>query len=146
VATTSYLDETAGGPVTAAAFSDDDAAISAVRLLRDSGVRQQDISVIARDRKRAEHVASDRAWLPLRGWRGVMARIARVLGGGLPKDVRRRYGTALRDGRIVIAVAAGSQPADTIAALLAQTRGDLVETWWQPPTMLFAPPELAGPF
>jgi hypothetical protein len=146
MATTSYLDEAAGGPVVAAAFDDDDAAVSAVTLLRDSGVREQDISVIARDRERAALVAGDRAWLPLKGWSGMTARIARLLSGGVPKDLRRRYGKALRSGRIVVAVAAGGQPPDTIAALLAQARGDLVETWWQRPTTLFAPPELAGPF
>jgi hypothetical protein len=146
VATASYLEDTAGGLVTAGAFSDDDAAVSAVTLLRESGVREQDICIIAGNHERAARVAGDRAWLPLRGWKGVMARIARYIGGGLPKDVRRRYGKALRDGKIVVAVAAGSQPADTIAVLLAQARGDLVQTWWQPPAMLFAPPELAGPF
>jgi len=146
VATTSYLEEAAGGMVTAAAFDDDDAAVTAVTLLRESGVREQDISVIASDRHRAELVAGDRAWLPLKGWRGLMARVAALRGGGVPKDVRTRYGEALREGKIVVAVAAGSQPPDTIAALLAQSNGDLVETWWQQPTMLFAPPELAGPF
>lgn len=146
MATESYLDESAGGPVTAAAFGDDDAAVSAVSLLRESGVREQDVSVIARDRQRANLVAGDRAWLPLKGWRGLTALAARFLGGGLPKDVRRRYGKALRDGKIVVAVAAGGQPPDTIAALLAQARGEQVETWWQQPTTLFAPPELAGPF
>ena len=43
MATTSYLEEAAGGMVTAAAFDDDDAAVSAVTLLRESGVREQDI-------------------------------------------------------------------------------------------------------
>ena len=146
MATTSYLEEAAGGMVTAAAFDDDDAAVSAVTLLSESGVREQDISVIARDRHRAERVAGGRAWLPLKGWSGIMARLARALNGGLPKDVRRRYDKALREGKIVVAVAAGTQPPDTIAVLLAQARGDVVETWWQRPTMLFAPPELAGPF
>ena len=56
MATTSYLEEAAGGMVTAAAFDDDDAAVSAVTLLSESGVREQDISVIARDRHRAERV------------------------------------------------------------------------------------------
>ena len=35
---------------------------------------------------------------------------------------------------------------DTIAALLHQARGEAVEQWWQTPTYIFAPPELAGPF
>ena len=146
MATTSYLEEAAGGMVTAAAFDDDDAAVTAVTLLRESGVREQDISVIASDRHRAELVAGDRAWLPLKGWHGLMARVAGLMGGGLPKDVRKRYAKALHDGKIVVAVAAGTQPPDTIAALLTQSHGDLVDTWWQQPTMLFAPPELAGPF
>src|SRR5439155_100676 len=42
--------------------------------------------------------------------------------------------------------AGGDQPPDTIAALLRQSRGDLIDEWWQAPTQLFAPPELAGPF
>jgi hypothetical protein len=146
MATASYLDDVAGGMVTAAAFEDDDAAVSAVTLLRESGVREQDISVIAQDRHRAELVAGGRAWLPLKGWRGLMARLAGALGRDLPRDVRKRYGNALEAGKIVVIVAAGGQPADTIAALLNQSRGDQVEQWWQPPTMLFAPPELAGPF
>jgi hypothetical protein len=29
---------------------------------------------------------------------------------------------------------------------MRQARGDLVDMWWQQPTRLFAPPELAGPF
>src|SRR6266516_3159516 len=51
VATTSYLQEMAGGMVAAAAFEDDDAAVTAVKLLRESGVHEQDIAVIARDRR-----------------------------------------------------------------------------------------------
>src|SRR5439155_1022978 len=88
MATTSYLEEAAGGMVTAAAFDDDDAAVSAVTLLRESGVREQDISVIARDRHRAERVAGGRAWLPLKGWSGIMARLAPALNRCLPKDNR----------------------------------------------------------
>ena len=49
MATASYLEEAAGGMVAAAAFEDDDAAVSALRLLRESGVREQDISVVAKD-------------------------------------------------------------------------------------------------
>jgi hypothetical protein len=146
MATTSYLDAVAGGMVAAAAFSDDDAAVQAVSLLRDSGVREQDICVIASDRKRAELIAGGRAWLPGKAWRGPRARLARMLGGLIPKTVRKRYGRALGAGHIVVVAAAGGQPADTIAALLAQARGESVEQWWQSPTMLFAPPELAGPF
>jgi hypothetical protein len=132
--------------VSAAAFEDDDAAVAAVTLLRESGVHPQDISVIARDRRRAELIAGNRAWLPGRGWSGVMARLLRLMNGGLPKDVTRRYGKALRSGQIVVVAAAGDQPPDTIAALMRQARGDLVDMWWQQPTLLFAPPELAGPF
>jgi hypothetical protein len=146
VATASYLDEAAGGIVTAAAFEDDDAAVSAITLLRQSGVREQDISVIARDRRRAELVAGDRAWLPGKGWSGLLSRLLGRLNGGVPRDVTSRYRKALRSGQIVVVVAAGGQPPDTIAALLKQARGDRIESWWQQPTQLFAPPELAGPF
>jgi hypothetical protein len=146
MATASYLDDVAGGMVIAAAFGDDDAAVSAVTLLRESGVREEDVSVIAKDRHRAEVVAGERAWLPRKGWRGLMARLAAAVGRDLPRDLRRRYGSALADGKIVVVVAAGGQPPDTIAALLKQSRGDQIEQWWQAPTMLFAPPELAGPF
>src|SRR5438874_11459575 len=91
MATTSYLEEAAGGMVTAAAFEDDDAAVSAVTLLRESGVREQDISVIAKDRHRAELVAGGRAWLPLKGWRGLLGRLRATLGRGLPRALRPRY-------------------------------------------------------
>jgi heat induced stress protein YflT len=146
VATTSYLQEIAGGMVAAAAFEDDDAAVAALRLLRESGVHEQDISVIARDRRRAELIAGGRAWLPGKGWGGLMARLRRFINGGLPKEITSRYAKALRTGQVVIVAAAGDQPPDTIAALMRQAHGDLVEMWWQQPTLLFAPPELAGPF
>ena len=146
MATTSYLQELAGGMVAAAAFEDDDAAVSAVTLLRESGMHEQDISVIARDRRRAELIAGDRAWLPGKGWSGMMARLQKLLNGGVPKDVTKRYKDALRTGKVVVVAAAGDQPPDTIAALMRQARGDLEDMWWQPPTLLFAPPELAGPF
>jgi len=146
VATTSYLEEMAGGMVTAAAFEDDDAAVQAVTLLRESGVHEEDISVIARDRRRAALVAGDRAWLPGKGWKGLMARVGKMINGGVPRDVTRRYAKALRSGQIVVVAAAGDQPPDTIAALMRQARGSLVEMWWLQPTLLFAPPELAGPF
>ena len=146
MATTSYLQEVAGGMVAAAAFEDDDAAVSAVKLLRESGVHEQDISLVARDRRRAELLAGDGAWFPGKGWSGLMVRLQKMINGGLPKDIRSRYAKALRSGQIVVVAAAGDQPADTIAALLGQARGSLVEMWWQQPTLLFAPPELAGPF
>ena len=146
MATTSYLQEIAGGMVAAAAFEDDDAAVSALTLLRESGVHEQDISVIARDRRRAELIAGDRAWLPGKKWGGLQTRLQTLINGGVPRDVTRRYKKALRSGQIVIVAAAGDQPPDTIAALLKQAGGDLEDMWWQQPTLLFAPPELAGPF
>jgi len=150
MATASYLEAAAGGMVAAAAFDDDDAAVQAVTLLRDSGVREQDITVLASDRKRAALIAGDRAWVPFKRWGGLRIRLARllgmVMGGGLPKEVRTRYSKALGTGKIVVIAAAGGQPADTIAALFEQVRGENVEQWWQSPCYLFAPPELAGPF
>lgn len=147
MATTSYLEAVAGGMVAAAAFSDDDAAVQAVTLLRESGVREQDICVLARDRHRAKLVAGGRAWLPGKDWKGLRYRLRSLLPGGIvPRDVRKRYSRALDEGKIVIVAAAGGQPSDTIAALFEQARGEAVEQWWQQPTYLFAPPELAGPF
>ena len=147
MATTSYLEAISGGMVAGAAFSDDDAAVQAVTLLRDSGVREQDVCVLARDPERAELVAGGRAWLPGKGWGGLRYRARRFLPGGIiPRDVRKRYGRALSEGKIVVVAAAGGQPPDTIAALFEQARGESVEQWWQQPTYLFAPPELAGPF
>ncbi len=151
MATTSYLEAMAGGMVAGAAFGDDDAAVQAVTLLRGSGVREQDVTVIASDRQRAALVAGDNAWLPFARWSGVRAMAAKVLARitpsrGLPREVRERYGRALRAGQVVVVVAAGGQPPDTIAALLEQSRGELVAQWWQSPSRLFAPPELAGPF
>ena len=147
MATTSYLEALSGGMVAAAAFSDDDAAVQAVTLLRESGVREQDICVLARNAKRAELVAGGRAWLPGKGWGGLRYRLRKLLPGGvIPRDVRKRYASALDEGKIVVVAAAGGQPPDTIAALLHQTRGESVDQWWQKPTYIFAPPELAGPF
>lgn len=147
MATASYLDAVAGGMASGAAFESDETAAQAVTLLRDSGVRQQDICVLATDRGRAERIAGDRAWLPFQQWRGIRAMLARLVpGGGVPKEVRRRYAGALKAGNIVIVAAAGGQPPDTIAALLSQAHGENVDQWFQTPTYLFAPPELAGPF
>ena len=151
MATASYLDAVAGGMVTGAAFDDDDAAVQAVTLLRDSGVREQDISVLATDHQRAALVAGDRAWLPFREWTGLRATFAKLLARvlpatALPKEVRQRYARALRAGQVVVIAAAGGQPPDTIAALYEQARGDTVDQWWQQPSRIFAPPELAGPF
>ncbi|MEO8633413.1 MAG: hypothetical protein ABI466_08625 [Chloroflexota bacterium] len=147
MATTSYLEAVAGGMVAAAAFSDDDAAVLAVTLLSGSGVREQDISVLASDAHRAELVAGGRAWLPGKGWGGLRYRLRKLLPGGIiPRDVRKRYPKALQEGKLVVVAAADGQPADTIAALLEQARGEAVDKWWQTPTYIFAPPELAGPF
>ena len=147
MATTSYLEAVSGGMVAAAAFSDDDAAVQAVTLLRESGVREQDIGVLANNSQRAELVAGGRAWLAGKGWRGLRFRLRKLLPGGIiPRDVRKRYAQALSEGKIVVVAAADGQPPDTIAALLHQARGEAVEQWWQTPTYIFAPPELAGPF
>jgi hypothetical protein len=147
MATTSYLEAVSGGMVAAADFSDDDAAVQAVTLLRESGVREQDICVLASDAHRAELVSGGRTWLPGRAWGGLRYRLRKLLPGGIiPRDVRKRYAEALREGKIVVVAAADGQPADTIAALLHQARGEAVDQWRQQPTYLFAPPELAGPF
>jgi len=147
MATTSYLEAVSGGMVAAAAFSDDDAAVQAVTLLSGSGVREQDICVLASDAQRADLAAGGRAWLPGKGWGGLRYRLRRLLPGGIiPRDVRKRYAQGLNEGKIVVVAAAGGQPPDTIAALLHQARGEAVDQWWQTPTYIFAPPELAGPF
>jgi hypothetical protein len=147
MATTSYLEAVSGGMVAAAAFSDDDAAVQAVQLLRESGVREQDIAVLANNRERAELIAGGRAWLPGKGWSGLRFRLRKLLPGGIiPRDVRKRYAQALNEGKIVVVAAADGQPPDTIAALLHTARGEAVDQWWQAPTYIFAPPELAGPF
>jgi hypothetical protein len=147
VATASYLEAVAGGMVAGAAFDDDDAAVQAITLLRESGVREQDITVLAADPRRAALVAGDRAWVPFKRWGGMRTLLAKLMPGGrTPKEVRQRYGRALKTGKIVVIAAAGGQPSDTIAALFEQSRGEAVEQWWQAPCYLFAPPELAGPF
>ncbi len=142
MATSSYLPDVAGGMVVGSSFADWSAAGAALDLLRSSGVRAQDISVLARDAALARRIAGDRAWTPAR--RDGLLR--RLLPAPLPSQVKERYRDALRSGKIVILVAADGQPPDTIAALFAQAQADRIETWWQPPADLFAPPELAGPF
>lgn len=144
MAVSSYLSDDAGGVVIGAAFPDEAAAVAALELLRGSGVRSQDISVVARDTKVAERVAGERAWTPSRSGAGLLRRL--VPGRGLPSEVRRRFHAPMRDGRVVVLVAAGGQPPDTIAALFAQAHGEGIEQWWQEPADLFAPPDLAGPF
>jgi hypothetical protein len=146
MAVQSYLDETAGGMVAAAAFREEESASRALDLLASSGVRWQDISVIAKQRRRAERIAGDRAWTPWRR-RGRLALLGMALPGRkLPRNVRRRYKAALGGGQVVIIAAAGGQPADTLAALFEQANGERVEQWWQAPSSLFAPPDLGGPF
>jgi len=143
VATSSYLPDVAGGMVVACAFADEAAASAALDLLRASGVRSQDISVVARDGALAERLAGDRAWTPSRR-NGLLRRL--LPGSRLPTDLRRRYRDAIGAGKVVVIVAADGQPPDTVAALFAQAQGERVEQWWQSPADLFAPPELAGPF
>lgn len=146
----SYLPETIGGVIVAATFADDHLAQNAVDVLHSSGVRPEDVSVIARDRTRATLLAADKAWTP---WRneptGRLAKLLAALplpGRGLPKEIRKRHGAAIAAGHIVVVVASGGQPADTLEALLTQAGGSPVESWWSGPVPIFAPPELAGPF
>lgn len=139
----SYLPETAGGLVAAAAFRDDAAAAAALALIRSAGVRAQDLSVVALDRRRAGRLAGKEAWTP---WKTRGGLLSRLRSRGVPSDVRRRYAGALRSGCVVLVAAADGQPVDTLAALFAQAGGDDIERWWQAPGPLFAPPELAGPF
>ncbi|MDE3112031.1 MAG: hypothetical protein KGN00_01760 [Chloroflexota bacterium] len=143
MAVSSYLSEEAGGVVVAASFPHQAAAREALELLRSSGVRWQDISIVARDRGLAERVAGKEAWTPYRN-DGLLSRLRP--GGNVPADLRRRFAGALKRGAIVIAVAADGQPPDTLAALFAQAKAAATEQWWQDPASLFAPPELAGPF
>ncbi|MDO8563171.1 MAG: hypothetical protein Q7S25_04940 [Candidatus Limnocylindria bacterium] len=143
MATASYLPDTAGGMVVAAAFIDDERALAGIALLRSAGVRLQDLSVVTADAARAARIAADQAWTP---WKSSRGRLARLRPGGAPADVRKRYAHALRDGQVVLVAAADGQPPDTLAALLTQAGGMTIERWWQTPGPLFAPPELAGPF
>lgn len=145
MAVSSYLPDVAGGPVAAASFEDDASAAKALEILAGSDVLPQEISVIARDPARAGRVAGTRAWYPGKDDRG-LAKLIHRLTHRLPRDVRLRYRAELDAGRIVIVAAAGGQPADTLAALLAKAGGRLVDQWWQAPADLFAPPQLAGPF
>jgi hypothetical protein len=131
--------------VAAASFEDDAAAQQAIAILAESDVRPQEVSVIARDGSRAARIAGERAWYPGKDERGP-ARMLHWLGHRLPREIRGRYRAELAAGRVVIVAAAGGQPADTLAALLARAGGRLVDQWWQAPADLFAPPELAGPF
>ena len=131
--------------VAAASFADDAAAGQAIETLAGSDVRPQEISLIARGEARSARIAGDRAWYPGKGVTG-FARLLRRVTGRLPRDVRTRYAKELAAGRVVIVAAAGGQPPDTLAALLSRAGGGLVDQWWQAPSDLFAPPEMAGPF
>ena len=144
MAVSSYLPDVAGGMVAAASFASDDAARQAIETLTTSDVLPQEISVITRDDARSSRIAGDKAWYPGKDVRG-LGRLFRRF-GGLPTDIRRRYGADLAGGGVIVVAAAGGQPADTLAALLTRAGGRLVDQWWQPPADLFAPPELAGPF
>ena len=140
--------------VAAASFATDGAARQAVEILVTSDVLPQEISVITRDEARSRRLAGDKAWYPGKDVRGLgrivrrvrVIRLIRLIGGGLPADIRRRYGADLAGGGVIVVAAAGGQPADTLAALLTRVGGRLVDQWWQPPADMFAPPELAGPF
>ena len=145
MAVSSYLPDVAGGMVAAACFASDDDARQAIEILTASDVLPQEISVITRDDARSRRIAGDTAWYPGKDVRGLV-RLFRRLGGGLPADIRRRYGADLAAGGVLVVAAAGGQPADTLAALLSRAGGRLVDQWWQAPADLFAPPELAGPF
>jgi ribosomal protein S16 len=145
MAVSSYLSDVAGGMVAAASFTDDAAADNAIGILAGSDVRPQEISVIARDVSRAARIAGTRAWYSGKDDRGP-AKIVHRITRRLPRDVRQRYRKELDAGRVVLVVAAGGQPSDTLAALLSRAGGSLVDQWWQAPADLFAPPELAGPF
>ena len=145
MAVSSYLPDVAGGMVAAASFASDDAARQAIEILTASDVLPQEISVITRDDARSSRIAADKAWYPGKDVRGLV-RLLRRIGGGLPRDIRRRYGADLAGGGVLVVAAAGGQPADTLAALLSRAGGRLVDQWWQPPADIFAPPELAGPF
>ncbi|MGH2378234.1 MAG: hypothetical protein ACRDGT_07130 [Candidatus Limnocylindria bacterium] len=146
MAVQSYLPEVAGGMVVGGVFDDDATVAAALELLRASGVRAQDISVLARSNARAERLAGARAWTPSRNASGPPVLRRLMPGGGLPREVKRRFSEPLRRDKLVVLVAADGQPADTLAALLEQAKAARIQQWWQSPAALFAPPELAGPF
>ena len=127
-------------------FDDDASLRAALELLRASGVRAQDISVLARSDARADGLAGGQAWTPSRNGSGPRALRRLMPGGGLPSEVKRRFGEPLRRDKLIVLVAADGQPPDTLAALLEQAKAARIQQWWQSPAALFAPPELAGPF
>lgn len=146
MAVQSYLPEVAGGMVVGGVFDDDAALAAAVDLLRASGVRAQDISVLSRSAARADRLAGGRAWTPSRNASGPKLLRKLMPGGGLPSEVKSRFREPLGRDKLVVLVAADGQPPDTLAALLEQAKAARIQQWWQSPAGLFAPPELAGPF
>ena len=146
MAVQSYLPEVAGGMVVGGIFDDDASVTAALQLLRASGVRVQDMSVLARSDARADRLAGGQAWTPSRNASGPKVLRRLMPGGGLPSEVKRRFAEPLGRNKLVLLVAADGQPPDTLAALLEQAKAALIQQWWQSPAALFAPPELAGPF
>lgn len=138
----SYLPDRAGGEVAAAVFDRDETALVALRELTASGMRWQEVTVLAADRRRAKRIATEGgAWSP-----ALASRLPLVpFGPRLPREVRSRYGRALGRGALVIVVAEGVQKAETIAALFERAGGADVQTWWQGPTGIFPSPEEGGP-
>ncbi len=140
MAVQSYLEVRPGGMVAAGAFVTDQEAVAAVRALHEIGLRWQDLTVLAADADRAATVARvGEAWAAKRPAFSLLFR------GGLPKSIRSRYGRALDAGRIVLIAAANDQPEETVAAVLEQAKAADVQTWWQEPSDVFAPPEVGGP-
>jgi hypothetical protein len=139
VAIQSYLPERAGGLVAAGAFASEEAAAAAVRMLRQVGMRWQDIVVLTKDARRAQRVARDNgAWTPRRT--GILPFSPRI-----PRSIKRRYGGALSEGGVIVIVAEDGQKSDTLAAVLERAGAVKVMTWWQEPSGLFPPPEMGGP-
>lgn len=140
MALNSYLPEEAGALVAAGAFADEPSAIAAVRALRDVGLRAQDVSVLAGSGAVARRIAKEAGAYARR-----RSRVALPF-GGLPREVRTRYGKLLRRGRIVVIAASDGQPADTLATVLERVaKASHVAVWWQEPADIFAPPEQGGP-
>lgn len=140
MAVQSYLEERAGGMVAAGVFGTDEEAVAALRALHDLGLRWQDLTVLAADAERAATIArAGEAWTPKPSPFPLPFR------GRLPKSIRARYGGAFDAGRVVIVAAANDQPEETVAAVLEQAKGADVQTWWQEPSDVFAPPEVGGP-
>ncbi|OLC58053.1 MAG: hypothetical protein AUH85_01740 [Chloroflexi bacterium 13_1_40CM_4_68_4] len=141
MAVNSYLPEAAGGLVAAASFDDEAGAIAAVRALHDVGLRWQDVVVLATDGEISRRIAKEAgAYAPRR------SRLTLPVLGGLPREVRTRYGRVLDTGKIVVIAASDGQPADTLATVLERVaKGSNVAVWWQEPSGIFPPPEEGGP-